>query len=87
LARPIAACWKDLGTPELTPELQETIIRGVLAEVGNRSVDQLGKERDELLLGLLRLRGKLTKTLKTPRRSPPPLTGRRKNLGSRIKPS
>jgi 3-hydroxyacyl-CoA dehydrogenase len=70
LARPMAACWKDLGTPDLTPELQETIIRGVLEEAGNRSVDQLGKERDELLLGLLRLRSKLTKKLKNPRRSP-----------------
>jgi hypothetical protein len=66
-------------------EHQETIIKGVLEEVGNRSVDQLGKERDELLLGLLRLRSKLTKTLKTPRRSPAHPTDRRP--GSRIKPS
>jgi 3-hydroxyacyl-CoA dehydrogenase len=85
LARPIAAYWKDLGTPDLTPELQETIIRGVQEEVGNRSVDQLGKERDELLLGLLRLRSKLTKKPKAPRKSH--LTGVRKTLGSRIKPS
>jgi hypothetical protein len=62
-------------------------IRGVLEEVGNRSVAQLGKERDELLLGLLRLRSKLTKTLKTPRRSPAHPTDRRKIPGSRIKPS
>jgi 3-hydroxyacyl-CoA dehydrogenase len=87
LARPMAACWKDLGTPDLTPELQETIIRGVLEEVGNRSVDQLGKERDELMLGLLRLRSKLTKKLKNPRRSPAHPTDGRKTLRSRIKPS
>ena len=87
LARPIAACWKNLGTPDLTPELQETIIRGVLEEVGSRSVDQLGRERDELLLGLLRLRSKLTKTVKTPRRSRAHVADGRKNLGSRIKPS
>ena len=87
LARPMAACWKDLGTPDLIPELQETIIRGVLEEVGNRSVDQLGKERDELMLGLLRLRSKLTKKLRTPRRSPAHLTDGRKILGSRIKRS
>lgn len=87
LARPMAACWKDLGTPDLTPELQETIIRGVLEEIGNRSVDQLGKERDELMLGLLRLRSKLTKKPKTPRSSPARLANARRILGSRIKPS
>lgn len=60
LARPIAALWKDLGNPDLTPSLQEAIINGVLEEVGSRSLEQLGRERDELLLGLLRLRSKLT---------------------------
>jgi hypothetical protein len=74
-----------VGSVRSLVEHQETIIKGVLEEVGNRSVDQLGKERDELLLGLLRLRSKLTKTLKTPRRSPAHPTDRRP--GSRIKPS
>jgi 3-hydroxyacyl-CoA dehydrogenase len=61
LARPISACWKDLGNPELTPKLQQTIIDGVLREVGNRSHEQLTRDRDDLLLGLLRLRAKLSK--------------------------
>jgi len=61
LARPISACWKDLGSPELTPELQQTIIDGVLQEAGSRSLAQLARERDELLVGLLRLRAKLSK--------------------------
>jgi 3-hydroxyacyl-CoA dehydrogenase len=65
LAGPIAACWKDLGNPDLTPQLQEMIIKGVLEEVGTRTLDVLTRERDELLLGLLRLRGKLTKTRAT----------------------
>lgn len=63
LARPIAACLRDLGNPDLTPKLQEAIIDGVLEEVGSRSLEQLGRERDELLLGLLRLRSKLTRAL------------------------
>jgi 3-hydroxyacyl-CoA dehydrogenase len=70
LARPIAACWKDLGRPDLTPELQKTIIDGVLKEVGNRTLEQLGRERDELMVGLLRLRAKLTKASRTKTRSP-----------------
>ena len=61
LARPISACWKDLGSPELTPGLQQTIIDGVLQEAGSRSLAQLARERDELLVGLLRLRAKLSK--------------------------
>jgi 3-hydroxyacyl-CoA dehydrogenase len=61
LARPINACWKDLGSPELTPELQRTIIDGVLKEAGGRSLAHLAQERDQLLLGLLKLRAKLSK--------------------------
>ncbi len=69
MAQPIAACWKDLGNPDLTPALQETIIKGVLEEAGNRTIDLLTRERDELLLGLLRLRSKLTKDRTTKQRS------------------
>jgi len=78
LARPIAACWKDLGNPDLTPELQETIINGVLEEAGNRTLDMLTRERDELLLGLLRLRSKLAKTRTTKQRSRTPVSGSQK---------
>ena len=61
LGRPISAYWKDLGNTELTPALQQRIIDGVLEEAGNRSLQQLSKERDELLMGLLRLRAKLSR--------------------------
>src|SRR3984893_15526192 len=74
LAGPISACWKDLGNPELTSELQQTIIDGVLQEAGRRSLEHLARERDELLLGLLRLRAKLSKAAHTrqrPRSAPP----------------
>ena len=55
---PLTAWWKVLGTPQLTPELQRKLIDGVYAEIGQRSVDNLAAERDEVLLGLLELRNK-----------------------------
>ncbi len=53
---PITAWWKDLGSPELTPELRQKLIDGVKAEAGSRSIEELAKERDRVLLGLLALR-------------------------------
>jgi 3-hydroxyacyl-CoA dehydrogenase len=54
---PMSTWWKDLGSPEFTPEVKEKIVNGVLAEAGNRSIDELADERDKVLLGLLALRG------------------------------
>jgi len=54
----LAAMIKTLGTPDITPELKQTIVGGVLREAGNRSVDELSQEENELLIGLLRLRAK-----------------------------
>ena len=54
---PMTTWWKDLGTAEFTPEVKEKIVQGVLAEAGNRSIDELAGERDKVLLGLLALRG------------------------------
>jgi 3-hydroxyacyl-CoA dehydrogenase len=56
LAGPMATWWKDLGNPEFTPEVKEKIVKGVLAEAGNRSINELAGERDGMLLGLLNLR-------------------------------
>jgi carnitine 3-dehydrogenase len=53
---PMTAWWKVLGSPQLTPELQQKLVAGVHAEVGGRSIDALAGERDEVLLGLLELR-------------------------------
>jgi 3-hydroxyacyl-CoA dehydrogenase len=53
---PMSTWWKDLGNPEFTPEVKERIVKGVLAEAGNRSIDELARERDGVLLGLLALR-------------------------------
>ncbi|KAA1010819.1 3-hydroxyacyl-CoA dehydrogenase [Paraburkholderia panacisoli] len=55
---PMTAGWKDLGAPELTPEVQKKLIDSVHAEVGSRSIEELEAERDEMLLGLIELRTK-----------------------------
>jgi 3-hydroxyacyl-CoA dehydrogenase len=56
LMDPLGGMWKTLGNPEVTPELKQSISDGVLQEAGNRSVEQLAKDENELLVGLLRLR-------------------------------
>ena len=52
----IDSWWNELGNAKLTPQPQQTIVQGVLQEIGHRSVEQLARGRDEMLLGLLRLR-------------------------------
>jgi hypothetical protein len=54
--------WKVLGSPERTPEIQKKLIDGVHAEVGLRSIDELAAKRDEILLGLIKLRKNVAKT-------------------------
>jgi 3-hydroxyacyl-CoA dehydrogenase len=54
-AGPMAAFWADLGSPELSPELQKKIVDGVLEEVGGRSFEELSQKRDNLIMGLLEL--------------------------------
>src|SRR6266404_4804795 len=58
---PMAAWWKTLGSPVLTPEVQKKLINSVHAEVGSRTIEELEAERDEVLLGLLELRNKVAK--------------------------
>jgi 3-hydroxyacyl-CoA dehydrogenase len=53
---PMTAWWKTLGSPVLTPEMQQKLIDSVHAETGSRSIAELEVERDEVLLGLLELR-------------------------------
>jgi carnitine 3-dehydrogenase len=73
LMDPLAGMMKALGTPNITPELKQTIIDGVLREAAGRTVDQLAHDENEVLIGLLRLRssavggeanGKATGTLR-----------------------
>lgn len=56
---PLSIWWKDLGTiTEFSPEVTKTIIDGVLKEAGKRSIDELSRERDAMLLELLATRSK-----------------------------
>ena len=59
LMDPLTALMKDLGNPEFTSELKQTII-GVIQEAGNRSVETIAQEENEMLIGLLNLRSKDT---------------------------
>jgi 3-hydroxyacyl-CoA dehydrogenase len=56
LMDPLVAMIKTLGTPDVTPELKQTIVAGVMREASNRSVDELAEEENRELIGLLRLR-------------------------------
>lgn len=57
---PMTAWWKVLGSPELTAEVRQKLIDGLHTEVGSRSIEDLAAQRDEILLGLLELRTKMT---------------------------
>jgi 3-hydroxyacyl-CoA dehydrogenase len=56
LMEPLAGMMKVLGTPNITPQLKQTVIDGVQREAAGRSVDQLAKKENEVIIGLLRLR-------------------------------
>jgi carnitine 3-dehydrogenase len=60
LMDPLAAMMKTLGNPEVTPELKQTIVEGVTREAAGRSVDELAREENEVIIGLLRLRANRT---------------------------
>ena len=59
---PMTAWWKVLGSPVLTPEVQQMLTDGVHAEVGSRSIAELEAQRDEILMGLLELRANAERT-------------------------
>jgi carnitine 3-dehydrogenase len=56
LMDPLAAMMKTLGTPDITPQLKQTVVDAVLKEAGGRSVEQLAREENAVLSGLLKLR-------------------------------
>jgi len=56
LMDPLAGMMKTLGTPEITPQLKQTVVDAVLKEAGGRSVEELAREENLVLTGLLKLR-------------------------------
>ena len=55
LLGPVQTWWDDLGSPEVTPELQRRLIDGVNAEAGTRSIADLVETRDAQLTALLKI--------------------------------
>lgn len=52
----LVGLMKSLGTPDVTPRLKQTIVKGVLEEAGERTVDELSRRENEVVVGLLALR-------------------------------
>jgi carnitine 3-dehydrogenase len=58
-----AGLMKKLEMPDITPELRQTIIDGVLKEANGQPVGQLAQEENKLVLELLALRAKPGRTI------------------------
>jgi 3-hydroxyacyl-CoA dehydrogenase len=58
LMGPMTGLMKTLGGPEVTEDLKQTIVDAVLREAGNRSVDQLAQQENEVLVALLKARAR-----------------------------
>jgi 3-hydroxyacyl-CoA dehydrogenase len=54
LGPPSEAMWRDLGKVSLTPDGNEAIIAGVDAELAGRDLPEMIRQRDRLLVDLLR---------------------------------
>jgi hypothetical protein len=65
LMDPLAAMMKTLGDPQVTPELKQTIVEGVMREAGGHSVDDLAREENEIIIRLLQLRTTGARALST----------------------
>ena len=46
--------WDDMGDPRLDEATQKALYEGVLAEAGDRNMDDLAAERDALVMGVLK---------------------------------
>jgi 3-hydroxyacyl-CoA dehydrogenase len=56
LMPPLEGMMKALGNPDITPELKQKVINGVMQEAAGRPVDELAEEENRVLIGLLKLR-------------------------------
>ncbi len=73
---PLAGMIKVLGTPNVTPELKQKVVDGVMREAGNRSVDELAQEENEVIIELLRSRARRQLTGQRERRNKRPRNDR-----------
>lgn len=55
LKAPIQTWWDDLGSPSLTPALEQELVKGVNDEAHGRSIAELAEERDIHLTALLKI--------------------------------
>jgi hypothetical protein len=62
LMGPLETMMKALGTPNITPELKQTIANEVMRIAGNRTVEQLAEEENEILTGLFNNLAKVAST-------------------------
>jgi carnitine 3-dehydrogenase len=63
LMEPLTGLMKSLQMPDVTPALKQTVVEGVLQDAGSHSVDELAQAENEVLLSLLALRAKASRTL------------------------
>jgi carnitine 3-dehydrogenase len=56
LMPPLESSMKALVAPNVTPELKQKVIDGVMREAAGRPVDQLAQAENRVLIGLLKLR-------------------------------
>jgi carnitine 3-dehydrogenase len=59
LMDPLEGMMKTLGTPDITPQLKQTVVDAVLKEARGRSVEQLASEENSVLIALLKQRAAL----------------------------
>jgi carnitine 3-dehydrogenase len=59
---PMIEAWKTMGTPVVTDELKQRLLEGVLGEAGDRSIEELERARDEMLVSLEAVRAQVEST-------------------------
>jgi carnitine 3-dehydrogenase len=70
LMDPLAAMMQTLGNPAVTPELKQTIVDGVMREAAGRSVEEIARNENAVIIGLLRLRANGSDTISTQQKAP-----------------
>jgi len=58
LMQPLSGMMATLNAPTVTDSLKQSVVEGVLREAGDRPVEKLAKQENQVLLGLLTLRAR-----------------------------